>query len=117
MDKFKARGNRQTGPEAKIQEDIIRALRGGEWVVVVTHGNEFQKGLPDLYCAHRQYGTRWVEVKNTVNYRFTDAQLKLFPLFQSVGVGVWVLQSGEPAELQKLFKPANWYQFLPVMKV
>jgi hypothetical protein len=116
MDQFKARGNRQNGPEAKIQTDIIKELRGGEWLVVVTHGNEFQMGLPDLYCAHVRFGTRWIEVKNTVNYRFTAAQLELFPQLQSKGVGVWVLQSAEPSELQKLFKPANWYQYLPVMR-
>lgn len=116
MDKFRARGNRQNGPESKIQEAIIEKLRGGDWLVVVTHGNEFQKGLPDLWCAHHMYGTRWIEVKNTVNYRFTPAQLKLFPEMQAKGVGVWVLQSAEPAELQKLFKPANWYLYLDVMK-
>ena len=74
-------------------------------------------GLPDLYCAHRQYGTRWIEVKNTVNYRFTPAQLEIFPAMTSKGVGVWVLQSAEPEELQKLLKPANWFMFLDVMKV
>jgi hypothetical protein len=116
MDRFKARGNRQNGPEAKIQNAIIEKLRGGEWLVVVTHGNEFQKGLPDLWCAHRHYGVRWVEVKNTVNYRFTDAQMELFPAMQSKGVGVWVLQSAEPSELQKLMEPANWWKFLPGVK-
>jgi len=113
---FKAKGNRQTGPEAKIQRDIISALKSGDWLVVVTHGNEFQKGLPDLWCAHRQYGTRWIEVKNTVNYRFTDAQMELFPMMTAKGVGVWVLGSAEPAELQKLFEPANWWKYLPNVK-
>lgn len=116
MNAFKARGNRQNGPESKIQNAIITALRASEWLVVVTHGNEFQKGLPDLYCAHTRFGTRWIEVKNTENYRFTAAQLELFPMFQSKGIGVWVLQSAEPAELQKLLQPANWYQYLPVMR-
>jgi hypothetical protein len=37
MNRFKARGNRQNGPEAKIQNAIIEKLRGGEWLVVVTH--------------------------------------------------------------------------------
>jgi hypothetical protein len=117
MDRFKAKGNRQNGPESKIQTAIIEKLRGAEWIVIVTHGNEFQKGLPDLYCAHRQYGTRWLEVKNTENYRFTEAQMKTFPLLQSAGVGIWVLQSAEPAELQKLFGPPNWWHYLPGVKL
>jgi hypothetical protein len=117
MDPFKARGNRQNGPESKIQNGIIEKLRGGDWLVVVTHGNEFQKGLPDLWCAHVQYGTRWIEVKNTENYRFTPAQLKLFPEMYAKGVGVWVLQGSSPQELQKLFSPCNFWQYLPNMRV
>lgn len=117
MKSFTPRGNRQNGPESKIQQGIIEKLRGADWLVVVTHGNEFQKGLPDLFCAHRMYATRWIEVKNTENYRFTDAQLKLFPEMMAKGVGVWVLQGSTPAELQKLFQPPNWYQFLNVLKV
>jgi hypothetical protein len=117
MDRFKARGNRSNGPEAKIQTDIIKALRGGEWLVIVTHGNEFQKGLPDLWCAHLQYGVRWVEVKNIEKYRFTAAQLETFPAMQSKGVGVWVLGSDKPEELQKLFGPPNWWHYLDGAKI
>lgn len=118
MDPFKARGNRKTGPEAKIQEDIISKLRAGQWEVIVTHGNEFQSGLPDLYCAHYDYATRWIEVKNLAgSWKFTPAQLKVFPALSAKGVGIWVLGSAEPAELQKLFKPANWWQYLPIMRV
>lgn len=117
MNAFKAKGNRQTGPEAKIQEAIIQALRSGEWLVVVTHGNEFQAGLPDLYCAHHIFGTRWIEVKNPIAFQFTAAQKKLFPELHAKGVGIWVLGSAEPAELQLLFKPANWWTYLSVFKV
>ncbi len=116
MDAFKARGNRQTGPEAKIQNEIITALRSGEWLVIVTHGNEFQMGLPDLYCAHARFGTRWIEVKNRLAYRFTAAQNKTFPELQAKGVGIWVLCSAEPAELALLFQPPNWWKYLPIMK-
>lgn len=115
MEPFKAKGNRQTGPEAKIQEAIIAALRAADWLVVVTHGNEFQKGLPDLYCAHNVYGQRWIEVKNPEAFRFTPAQLKLFPEMTAKGVGIWVLGSAEPKELQLLMKPANWWQYLGIV--
>ncbi len=84
--------------------------------MIVTHGNEFQMGLPDLYCAHLRFGTRWIEVKNPVAFRFTAAQLKVFPALSAKGVGIWVLGSAEPEELQLLFKPANWWTYLPVMR-
>lgn len=118
MNAFKVKGNRKTGPEAKIQEDIIKALRAAEWIVVVTHGNIYQHGLPDLYCAHKLHGSRWLEVKNTKgSYSFTPAQLELFPLLSSKGVGIWVLGSAEPSELQLLLGPANWWAYLSVSKL
>lgn len=117
MNHFRAKGNRQTGPEAKIQNSIIAALRAVEWLVVVMHGNEFQAGVPDLYCAHRTYGQRWIEVKNSKAYRFTEAQNRMFPLFASAGVGIWILDSAEPDQLQLLMAEPNWWQYLPSAQV
>lgn len=33
------------------------------WVLVKTHGNQFQKGLPDYYAMHNKYSPRWIETK------------------------------------------------------
>jgi len=82
-----------------------------------THGNIYQSGLPDLYIAHLRYGARWVEMKYSEAYKFTQAQLEFFPLLASVGVGVWVLTDASQSEYDKLWQPANWHQYLPVNKV
>lgn len=116
MEPFKVKRNRKTGPEAKIQEAIITKLRAAEWLVIVMHGNEFQMGVPDLYCAHAEYGTRWIEVKNPTAYSFTPAQLKTFPEMTAKKVGIWILTSAEPEELQKLMRPSNWWHYLPAAK-
>src|SRR5581483_5105578 len=113
MDRFKPRGNKRDGPEAKIQRSFIEMLRLKLWVVKSTHGNEMQFGFPDLYAAHGSYGTRWIEVKNPLAYAFTPAQREFFHQLASVGVGVWVLIEASEAEYQKLFKPANWQYYLP----
>ena len=85
--------------------------------MIPTHGNEFQMGLPDLYCAHSLYGQRWIEVKNPLAYSFTKAQLEIFPAMQSKGISIWILTSAEPSEFKKLMEPPNWYVYLPVMRV
>lgn len=76
-----------------------------------THGNAYQSGFPDLFCAHRQWMSRWVEIKNPVNYSFTDAQMICFPAMHAKGVGIWIITSDEDTELAKLFQPANWQQY------
>jgi len=100
------------GPEWHIQQNIITFLRAREWFVKSTHGNAYQSGFPDLFCSHRVYGQRWVEVKNLENYKFTAAQLDLFPLFVANGSGIWILVEANESEYQKLFKKCNWYLYL-----
>lgn len=100
------------GPEAQIQEALIKFLTLKGWLVMSTHGNLFQMGFPDLYAASKRYGTRWIEVKNPVAFSFTPAQLEYFPKLVAAGVGVWILTAATESEYEKLFKPCNWYQFL-----
>lgn len=114
MEPFSPRGSKRNGPEAKIQQAIIDALKVMDWLVMVTHGNEFQKGFPDLYAAHVLYGTRWIEVKNPLAFSFTDAQKLQFPLMNAHGVHIWVLTSAEPEELQKLHGPQNWFYYTDI---
>jgi len=104
--------------ESKIQEKLIKELRYLEWFVKPTHGNMYQSGFPDLYCAHRKYGQRWVEVKlpDMAGSRFTAAQLSTFPQLAAAGVGVWILTGWEAHDIKKLFGPPNWYQFLSIMR-
>ena len=75
-------------PEKKIQREIISFLRTREWVVLPTHGNMYQQGFPDLYCLHRVYGQKWVEVKRPKGYKFTAAQKQYFPMINEFGHGI-----------------------------
>jgi hypothetical protein len=112
MEPYKPRRTVRTGPEKKIVDAVTEALRRGDWYVFKTHGGEFQSGLPDLYIAHKRYGTRWVEIKYLEKYSFTPAQLDNFPKMTAAGVGIWILTSAEKHELEKLFCPPNWHTFL-----
>lgn len=102
-------------PEALIQSELKEFLKKKGWWVKVVHGNMFQSGLPDLYAAHRKLGTRWIEVKHLKAYHFTRAQLECFQQMTLAGVGVWILTAATEEEYAKLFKPANWYQYLSSM--
>lgn len=112
MEPKKINKYKKCGPEQEIQKKLIDYLKIKDWLVLVTHGNEFQMGLPDLYCAHKMYGTRWIEVKNPVKYHFTPAQYDVFPMLQAKGIGIWVLCYVDEYEYNKLFLPPNWHTFL-----
>lgn len=99
-------------PEAVIQEALIEFLKIRDWYVKVTHGNAMQSGLPDLYCCHRKYGPRWIEVKNPLAYSFTEAQKSNFPVMAANGAGIWILTAATEEEYKKLFREANWYVYL-----
>ncbi len=100
------------GPEWHIQQSIIKKLRSLQWHVIVTHGNEFQQGIPDLLCMHKMYGIRFVEVKNPKSYRFTPAQVHQFPLMYANGAQVHVLVSDADSEIEKLFGPSNYHHYM-----
>lgn len=84
-----------------------------DWFCLSTHGNEFQAGFPDVYACHATYGPRWIEVKNPAGFSFTNAQKEVFHKFASKNIGIWILMSAEPYELQKLHGSPNWYFYLP----
>lgn len=110
MEPFQVKNNKK-GPEAKIQDDIIIYLKERDWDVIVTHGNVYQHGLPDLYCMHDRYGARWIEVKNPEKYSFTKAQRNVFPRFAKKNIGIWILTAATKEEYDKLFEKPNWWSF------
>lgn len=110
MRTFKVHAPSTSGPEAKIQAKIVEFLKCRDWYVKVMIGNAFQWGVPDLYAVHNKYGPRWIEVKNPLAYSFTAAQLIEFPKMVACGGGIWVLFSSEVDEMEKLFKPSNWFE-------
>jgi len=111
MDRFKPK--KKKGPEAYIQEAVIKYLRGLGWYVKVTHGNMFQSGFPDLFCCHSKYGQRWVEIKlpDMKGSRFTAAQLEDFPKICANGSGVWIMTAATEGAYKALFGPPNWANY------
>ena len=104
--------NYSKGPEAIIQDSIIKFLRERQWVVRPTHGNMYQHGFPDLFVAQRRYGTRWIEVKNPKKFKFTPAQYEIFPQLVGAGVGIWVMVAATEEEYEKLFQRPNLWVYM-----
>lgn len=99
------------GPEAKIQQELIKFLETRKWFVKVLHGNAFQQGMPDLFCCQRAYGYRFIECKQPVKYMFTSAQVDTFPAMNNAGVGIWVVTEASEREYEKLFQRPNWWAY------
>ena len=101
-------------PEKEIQDKIIHKLRLRGWVVFTMFASENLRGFPDLYCTHKRYGYRWVEVKlpGMVGSKFTPAQLEVFPKLIANGTHIWILTSDTDKELDLLFKPMNLSSYL-----
>jgi hypothetical protein len=74
-------------------------------------GNVYQTGIPDLFIAHKKYGTRFLDIKNPVSYNFTGAQRLKWPLWDSFGIGIWIITAATEEEYQKLFLPPNWREY------
>ncbi len=104
--------NHAKGPEAIIQEALIKYLRERGWFVNPTHGNMYQQGFPDLYAIKRRYGQRWIEVKNPLKFKFTPAQWETFPRMLAEGVGIWILTAATEIEYQKLFQKQNLWKYM-----
>ena len=96
------------GPEWHIQKDVIRFLEARGWNVEHTHGNLYQTGFPDLYAAHKKWGTRWIDCKQPKKYSFTRAQKQKWPVWEAYGIGIWILTAATQAEYDKLFAAPNW---------
>ena len=102
----------RTQPESILQTDIKKFLEDRNWYVIVMTGSMYQSGVPDLYITHAHHGHRWVEVKRAKSYRFTAAQLKVFPKLCKSGDGVWIMVAATWQEYRKLFSKSNWVQYI-----
>ena len=67
------------GPEAIIQEDIIKFLRYRGWYVKTPTGICIKSGFL-IFLSATPTVCVGVEVKNPLKYAFTPAQLENFPL-------------------------------------
>lgn len=110
----KRSGGQGKKPETKIQEDIITMLQGKGWFCMVTVGNMYQSGFPDIFACHTRFGHRWIEVKRADgNSRLEASQMENFPKLCAHGSGVWILTAATEHEYRKLVSaPCNWHTFI-----
>jgi hypothetical protein len=94
--------------EWAIRRDVKEMLEQRGWLVEITHGNAFQSGLPDLFCFHRKWGERWIDLKRPKGYSLTRAQRRKWPIWEEAGLGVWILTDATQAAYDLLFAPPNW---------
>lgn len=101
-------------PEEIIRDDLRDFLQLRNWIVRIVHGGAYQSGFPDLYCTHKKYGIRWIEVKlpEMEGSRWTKAQLKWFPIFSANGTPIWILTGATEREYKKLWEPENWFDYM-----
>jgi hypothetical protein len=106
-------------PEKRIQKAIIDMLTLKGWFCLSTHGNAFQKGLPDIYATHPSYRQRWIEVKlpQMKGSKFTKAQTDTFAKLIAFGSPIWILTAATEEEYNKLFKPSNYHYYLALKMV
>lgn len=99
--------------ELELMDQVAAKLRRLGWLVWRIPSVKDHEGIPDLYVAHKLYGSRWVEVKCRAS--FTAAQQRTFKELTDQGIGLWVVTSLDdvPAVLRK---PPNWHLYLPIAR-
>ena len=102
---------RKHGPEYDIREEIRDFLKAREWLVRFTHGNKYQSGFPDIFAYHPKWTYRWIDAKTPGAYSFTKKQRIEWPIWDSFGVGIWIMTAGNQSEYDKLFRPPNWKDY------
>ena len=99
-------------PEDKVRASVCDFMTSRGWGFEITHGNQFQSGLPDALFMHPEIGSRWVDFKVPGKYSFTKAQKVTWPTWYFKYLqGVWILTWGCDDEYAKLFEPANFLDY------
>lgn len=99
-------------PEQRVRKEVRYFLENRGWKLFLTHGNKFQKGFPDAYALHPQYGARWIDFKVSGKYSFTLAQKNTWcDWYFNFNTGVYILTGGNQGEYDKLFKPCNFLDY------
>ncbi len=98
-------------PEKRVRRRIKQYMTARGWRVDITHGNKYQSGFPDLHCYHIVHGLRWVDAKNPLSFKYTTPQIKLWPEWEKVGCGVWIMFDGDDVNYKVLFQPPNFRKF------
>ena len=78
--------------ESAISRDVKADLIKRGWHVEVITCNAFMRGIPDFYCYNSELDLhRWVDIKRPKGGTLTKHQCQKWPLWESIGLGVWIL--------------------------
>lgn len=103
--------------ESVIQRRVKKRLEVLGWHVEIMSCNAYQKGIPDLYCfkhfpGKSKYGNRnrhrWVDIKRPKGSTLTKDQCQKWPVWEEIGLGVWILNGTEPDPEAVLMGPPNF---------
>jgi len=107
---------RNEKPEDEIQKAIISYMKARKWFVREMHAGAKIFGWPDLYCSHKHFGVRWVEVKlpGMKGSKFTKNQLVWFPQMIQNGSYIWIFTAANTYNYELLFKrpQGNYLDYL-----
>ena len=106
-------------PESVAVRRLQNLFAQQGWVAYKTHGSAYQAGFPDLYCTHKLFRSRLVEVKMPWG-KLTPAQRAVFPQLSNNGSPIWIIKSLWPVNDDQLLArirfvqtcPENWREFL-----
>lgn len=94
------------GYEAEMCQELKAMALVQGWVCDKTFGTVYQTGLPDFFCAHKDHGSFWLEVK-TPTGKLEASQYAMFSRMESFGIPVYVIT--KVTDFPEVFKgPANW---------
>lgn len=104
--------------ESSIQRRVANRLRTQGCHVEVMSCNAFQKGIPDLYVFHPPMSLAddehhfWVDVKRPKGGTLTKCQCQKWPVWDEIGIGIWILTGEEPDPLDFLLdRQPNWREW------
>ena len=97
--------------ERDIQRELVKFLQARGWHVERMLANSFQTGIPDLFCYHRKWDMRWIEVKRPEGYSFTLRQRQKWPQWERSGIPIHILTAATQEQYDLLFEPPNWREF------
>jgi hypothetical protein len=95
--------------EADLQRRIKKYLEIGGFHIEIMSCNAYQKGIPDMwvYCPDDDRAW-WVDVKKPKGSTLTKSQVQKWTLWDSKGIGVWILTECDEAVL---YGPPNWKEW------
>ena len=103
---------KETKLELQIQRELVAFLKARTWHVERMLANAYQTGIPDLYCYHKRWGERRIEVKRPDEYSFTRwTKVEMARVGAPLGIPIWILTAATQDQYDLLFKSPNWREF------